>query len=168
MGSHRATTAPPDRELRSGGRGGPTSLTGALPVTTAVLLLLALALLLFPGLRRQFELSVQRRPDHFVELYFADQTAARACPVVDGRAPVTAVVRSHLGGAAALPWAVTVTRPGGGAVHRATGTAATRPGRATTIATTVAVPATAYTVAVTLPGRSESLAVHCPAPGAGP
>ena len=32
----------------------------------------------------------------------------------------------------------------------------------------VPVPATAYSVTVTLPGRSESLAVHCAAPGVGP
>ncbi len=131
--------------------------TGAAPVTAALLVLGLFAALVSPAIRHALSVSFQRQPARYVELYFADESAARSCPVQDGTLRVVATVRSHLADPVAVPFAVTVSTG-----VQAEGIVGTTPGSASDFGATVAVPRSAYTVQVTLPGRSERLLLHCP------
>jgi hypothetical protein len=132
------------------------ALTGALPLTAAAVLAVLIALLGWPAARHQLGLSFTRQHESYVELYFADEAAARSCPTVAGRLELTVAVRSHLTGDRDLTWTGTVdgVRAGGGVLR-------TRPGAVTEFTAALPVPAGRYTAVVALAGRTERLAVHC-------
>lgn len=135
--------------------------TRALPVTAALLVVGIVAALLSPAVRHQLSLSFQRQSAHYVELYFPDETAARACAITsDGKLQVAATVRSHLAAPAALPYSVSVTGSDG-TTASAAGVVSTTPGTASAFTANVVVPSAAYTVQVQLTGRSERLLLHC-------
>lgn len=135
-------------------------LTGALPVTGAVLVLGAVAVCALPGVRHTLSASFERRPERYVELYFTDPSTARSCAAVDGSLAVGVSLTSHLGGRADLAYIVAVTAHGT-VTSRRPGTIATTPGRTAHAVATVAVPSGGYDVTVTLPGRSEHIGLHC-------
>lgn len=132
----------------------------ALPAVAVLLLAGLAAALLSPALRHQLAVSFQRQPAHYVELYFSDETTARACPVnPDGTTTVAVTVRSYLAAPAALPYVIELSAAGTSSTR--TGTVATTPGTSAAFSATLPVPAAAYTVQVQLTGRSEHLVLHC-------
>lgn len=138
----------------------PRGLTGALPVAAGVLLVGLCAAIVSPAVRHGLAESFQRQPERYVELYFADESAARTCPAREGTVQVVATVRSHLAGPVAMPYVVTVAVDAA-TIARSAGVVGTTPGRAADFGAALAVPASAYTIEVALPGRPERLLVHC-------
>jgi hypothetical protein len=125
------------------------------------------ALVVSPSLRRQLDLSLTRRPEPYVDLYFADVAAARSCRAADGTTSVLVSVASHLAVPRRLRYVarlVPAGRPRHASTHRRTGLIATTPGQVSTFTTTLPVPRSAYGVRIALAGLPQQLLVHCAAP----
>ena len=124
----------------------------ALPVTGVVLVVLAVAALLVPGLRHQVALSTTREPQPYVELYFSQ--GRPAAQVACGR-QVRFTVVSHLENERRLGYRVTA-----GAGPEKQGTVRLRPGQARQVRVPVSAGG-AHRVTVRLPATDQHLLVHC-------
>ena len=138
-----------------------------MPVTGLLLALLVLATLLFPPVREQVSLSLTRKQQPFVELYFERSVSDGGQAVCTRRgtaAVVRFVVASHLARAQGVIWRVVVDpSPAGVGTVRRAGVLSTVPGRATGHRLAVSLPrGAAYTVVVVLPANNRTIRASCP------
>lgn len=136
------------------------------PTTALVLVVLGALVLLVPGVRDQVRLSVSRRSQDVVELYFPAPAAdgrERPCMRHGAGVRVGFVVVSHLADDAALRYRVALQPDRGHApTTMRAGRVATRPGAAHTVLTRLAAPrAGGFDVTVSLPARKQDIHVHC-------
>lgn len=132
-----------------------TRFLRVVPVLFVLLLVAIVALAVSPGLRHQVTQSFARQQQHYLELYFTDEVAARECPVVDGAVQVQAAVRSHLAADDTFDWTATMgTADTGGRLD-------TRPGAESRFTVRLAGLASPATLTVRLVGRGEHLTLHC-------
>lgn len=127
------------------------------------LVLLGVVTTLSHDVRRQITLSTSRVDRPFVELYFADEQAARGCIAQGGEMRVEIAVRSHLQRAATLRWTARI----GGVPGSLSGELSTRPGEVSLGVLRYRAPSAASTLQVRLDGRPERLILHCPADDGG-
>ena len=139
-----------------------------LPVTAIAVGLVALATLVVPAFRDQVELSVSRRPQPYVELYFArtpsPATAQAVCTRRGSSVRVQFVVASHLQREQTVAWRIAVAPDAKGArvQHRA-GSVRTSPATSTEVRKAFTVPRRkGYTVSVRLPALDQQLRARCP------
>lgn len=139
-----------------------------LPVTLAVVLLLAVAGTLLPGFRHQLALSFTRQPVSYVELYFARATSTApqtACVRKGGSVQVRFLVGSHLEKRQAVAYRVVVDPLTKGLpTRRQAASVRVAPGTVVSVTRTFAVPRReAYVVSVKLPAFDQELRGRCPA-----
>lgn len=139
-----------------------------LPVVLCVLVVIALAATLVPGVRHQLALSLTRQQVSYVELYFARPTSAgaqAACVRKGDSVRVRFVVQSHLARRQPVAYRVVVdpSRPGQ-RTRRQAGSVEVSPGKAVAVTRSFKVPrGAAYVLSVKLPTFDQQLRVRCPA-----
>ncbi len=133
------------------------------PTTVLGLALLGTAVLLAPGFRHQVELSVTRRPQRFLELYFPRPSPAgpqRVCGRDGSAVRVAFTVTSHLQRRRALRYVVRVS-PQRREDRSLRGVVRVSPGQAVTVRRSVPTPRAPYAVDVRLAGYDERLHARC-------
>ena len=130
----------------------------ALPVTTLVLALVALAALALPGFRHQLALSASHRTDPYVELAFPRPAvgAPIVCATSTGTPRVEFLLTSHLDHAEELDYQVAVGKT------RQQGTLSVEPGETTQVTRFLGRSTRPYVVTVRLPSTGQELRAHCP------
>ncbi len=139
-----------------------------LPLTLCVLVVIAVAAVLVPGLRHQLALSLTRQPVAYVELYFASPTTAgaqAACIRKGESVRVRFVIESHLAQRRSLEYRVIVDpSTQGQRTRRQAGSAEVTSGQAVAVTRTFRVPRRqGYLLTVKLSAFDEQLHVRCPA-----
>ena len=137
----------------------------AVPVAGLVLVLVAVAALVIPGVRDQVALSLSRQPDPYVELSFTrpGTGSQTLCHRDKNSAVVRFVVASHLRGAKPIDYRVGVA-PAGGKVHFRKGKVRVAPDQARAVVARFAVPAGPYRMAVRLPSSEQQVWASCGGP----
>jgi hypothetical protein len=148
-----------------------------LPVTLWVLVVIALAATLVPGVRHQLALSLTRQQVSYAELYFARPTSAgaqAACVRRGDSVRVRFVVQSHLARRQPVAYRVVVDpstqdpstqdpSTQGQATRRQAGSAEVSPTKAVAVTRTFKVQrGAAYVLSVELPAFDQQLRVRCP------
>ncbi|MBZ5737662.1 hypothetical protein [Nocardioides mangrovi] len=129
-----------------------------LPVTVLVVVVVAVAAVLLPGVRDQLRLSATHEPQRYVELGFARSATGtlEVCSAAGRDAHATFTVTSHLADARDLAYVVTA-----GGVRR-TGTVTVDPGRSVTVDETLRGAGRRYQLDVRLPDLDQRVHAACP------
>ncbi len=131
--------------------------------------LVGLVALLSPAFRDQIDLSTSRRPDPFVELYFAQSASSPAQAVCTKRGSsvrVRFVVESHLQRREAMPYRLSLDPSEKGLpTQRKKGSADVSPGVPLVVRKSFTLPrGEGYTLSVVLPDLDQGLRAHCREP----
>ena len=129
-----------------------------LPVTVLVIVVVAVAALLVPGVRDQIALSATHRPQQYVELSFSRGPSGmvQTCTGTPHRVRVSFAVTSHLEQSRSIDFTITA-----GSTTR-TGTVDVEPGQTVVVDRALGDLGRRYLVSVELPELDQQIHAQCP------